>query len=64
MTNLVGDAPPGGSLLESDPDLRVHLYGKASRAGRKVGHATKLGQRLEPAPENATEGAAGRVPNR
>ena len=39
MVNLIGDAPPLDELLEV-PGARVHLYGKAPRAGRKVGHVT------------------------
>jgi 5-(carboxyamino)imidazole ribonucleotide synthase len=29
------------------PDVKVHLYGKAERPARKVGHVTALGARLE-----------------
>ena len=29
------------------PDARVHLYGKAERPGRKIGHVTVLGERLD-----------------
>jgi 5-(carboxyamino)imidazole ribonucleotide synthase len=41
MVNLVGAVPPLGELLEL-PGARVHLYGKESRPGRKVGHVTLL----------------------
>jgi 5-(carboxyamino)imidazole ribonucleotide synthase len=30
-------------VLAADPALRVHLYGKPSRPGRKIGHVTALG---------------------
>jgi 5-(carboxyamino)imidazole ribonucleotide synthase len=47
MVNLVGDVPPLGRLL-AIPGAHVHLYGKAPRAGRKLGHVT-----LVDAPEDA-----------
>ncbi len=34
-------------VLARDPGLKVHLYGKAVRPGRKVGHVTVLGDDLE-----------------
>ncbi|MCA9307032.1 MAG: hypothetical protein KDA16_10885, partial [Phycisphaerales bacterium] len=37
MLNLVGDHPPVSKLL-TVPGARVHLYGKAPKPGRKVGH--------------------------
>ena len=40
MTNLVGTVPPLAAVL-ADPAARVHLYGKADRPGRKVGHVTR-----------------------
>jgi len=39
MVNLVGDAPPLERLL-GVPGGHVHLYGKAPRASRKLGHVT------------------------
>jgi len=39
MVNLVGTVPPLGALL-ADPSVKVHLYGKAPRRGRKLGHLT------------------------
>ncbi len=39
MVNLIGDVPPLGEVLVL-PGARVHLYGKAPRRGRKVGHVT------------------------
>jgi 5-(carboxyamino)imidazole ribonucleotide synthase len=34
-------------VLARDPGLKVHLYGKAVRPGRKVGHVTVMGDDLE-----------------
>ena len=42
MVNLIGDVPAVGALLEL-PGAHVHLYGKESRPGRKVGHVTLVG---------------------
>jgi 5-(carboxyamino)imidazole ribonucleotide synthase len=39
MLNLIGDAPDAGAVL-AVPDAHLHWYGKAPRAGRKVGHIT------------------------
>ncbi len=33
-------------VLAADPALRVHLYGKPARPGRKIGHVTALGTDL------------------
>jgi 5-(carboxyamino)imidazole ribonucleotide synthase len=41
MVNLVGSVPSLDELL-AVPGARVHLYGKESRPGRKVGHVTLL----------------------
>lgn len=49
MVNLLGDvwkedAPPWNVLL-SDPDVKLHLYGKQeARPGRKMGHFNYLGE--------------------
>jgi 5-(carboxyamino)imidazole ribonucleotide synthase len=51
MANVLGaPAAPAMSmderlhhLLGRMPDARVHLYGKAERPGRKVGHVNMLG---------------------
>ena len=43
MRNLLGDPLPEVQQLLADGDWVVHLYGKAeARAGRKMGHATRL----------------------
>ena len=41
MVNLIGDLPPLDALLAL-PGAHLHLYGKAPRPGRKVGHVTLL----------------------
>jgi 5-(carboxyamino)imidazole ribonucleotide synthase len=41
MVNLIGTVPPLHELL-AIRSARVHLYGKAPREGRKVGHVTLL----------------------
>jgi 5-(carboxyamino)imidazole ribonucleotide synthase len=40
-----------------DPDVRVHLYGKAVRPGRKVGHVTAYGDDLDQVRERARHAA-------
>jgi 5-(carboxyamino)imidazole ribonucleotide synthase len=46
MENLIGDDLARVPDLLRDPDVRLHLYGKAeSRPGRKMGHATRLVRR-------------------
>jgi 5-(carboxyamino)imidazole ribonucleotide synthase len=52
MVNVLGgDEPDPYSrlphVMAADPDLRVHLYGKLVRPGRKVGHVTALGDDVE-----------------
>jgi 5-(carboxyamino)imidazole ribonucleotide synthase len=39
MVNLIGRTPPTEDLL-AVPGARLHLYGKQSRPGRKLGHVT------------------------
>lgn len=39
MLNLIGEVPEPSELL-AVPDAHLHLYGKSSRPGRKVGHVT------------------------
>jgi 5-(carboxyamino)imidazole ribonucleotide synthase len=53
MANVLG-GPAGGvsvderlhHLFAEDPGARVHLYGKQTRPGRKIGHVTVLGDDL------------------
>ena len=53
MANVLGGDDPHGTAIGMDervhhlaarfPDIKVHLYGKAFRPGRKLGHVTALG---------------------
>ena len=52
MVNLLGgraeDLAPGtAAALAEEPQLKVHLYGKSVRPGRKIGHVTLLGDDAE-----------------
>lgn len=53
MANLLGrgeDDLDGGvpaALAAASPGVHPHLYGKSSRAGRKIGHVTALGEDRE-----------------
>lgn len=43
MINLIGADADGWAAHAADPSARVHLYGKReTRAGRKMGHVTRL----------------------
>jgi 5-(carboxyamino)imidazole ribonucleotide synthase len=58
MVNVLGGTDPDlrsrlTHVLAADPGVRIHLYGKAVRPGRKVGHVTVLG----PDPEDAAQRA-------
>ena len=46
MLNLIGEVPDPAELL-TVPDAHLHLYGKALRPGRKVGHVTLRGDSAE-----------------
>ena len=41
MVNLIGEIPDSVEILKL-PNVHLHLYGKAPREGRKVGHITLL----------------------
>ncbi len=66
MVNILGaEHPDVGRLydglphaLARDPHLRVHLYGKALRPGRKVGHVNAFGDDLDDCLERARHAAA------
>lgn len=66
MVNILGgENPDVGRLydgyphaLARDPRLRVHLYGKDLRPGRKVGHVNTFGDDLEDCLERARHAAA------
>lgn len=46
MLNLIGEDSNAWPQLAADPTARLHLYGKRdARAGRKMGHVTKLTSR-------------------
>ncbi len=54
MANLLGGEPGGMTMDErlhhlfaADPGVKVHLYGKQVRPGRKIGHVTALGDDME-----------------
>ena len=68
MANVLGGDEPGDAglderlhlLLAHDPALKVHLYGKAVRPGRKIGHVTALAapdEHLDAVRRRAREGA-------
>src|SRR5215813_7342473 len=49
MVNVLGGAEPDlhsrlVHVMAADPGVKVHLYGKAVRPGRKVGHVTVAGE--------------------
>ncbi len=65
MVNILGGQAGTGHLydgyphaLARDPRLRVHLYGKELRPGRKVGHVNAYGADLEDCLERARHAAA------
>jgi 5-(carboxyamino)imidazole ribonucleotide synthase len=65
MVNILGGDPGAGRLydgfphaLARDPNLRVHLYGKEIRPGRKVGHVNAYGDDLDDCLERARHAAA------
>jgi 5-(carboxyamino)imidazole ribonucleotide synthase len=64
MVNILGGAQETGRLydgyrhaLARDPHLRVHLYGKDLRPGRKVGHVNAYGEDLTDCLERARHAA-------
>jgi len=42
MDNLIGDEAKAWAAALSERDAHLHLYGKSLRAGRKMGHVTRL----------------------
>ncbi|WP_343286119.1 5-(carboxyamino)imidazole ribonucleotide synthase [Aeromicrobium sp. PE09-221] len=44
--------------LAAEPDVRIHLYGKSVRPGRKVGHVTAVGDDLDDVLARARRSAA------
>jgi 5-(carboxyamino)imidazole ribonucleotide synthase len=64
MANVLGGAPGGMSIDErlhhmfaAEPGVKVHLYGKQVRPGRKIGHVTALGDDLDEVRERARHAA-------
>jgi 5-(carboxyamino)imidazole ribonucleotide synthase len=64
MANVLGGEPGGMGIDErlhhlfaADPRVKVHLYGKAVRPGRKIGHVTALGDDLDSVRERAARAA-------
>jgi len=65
MVNLLGGADGGMGIdervhhaLAQWPDVKLHLYGKSPRQGRKLGHVTALGSDLEEVRARAAAAAA------
>jgi 5-(carboxyamino)imidazole ribonucleotide synthase len=57
--DLAGDLYAGyPHVFARDPRLRVHLYGKEVRRGRKVGHVTAYGEDLDEVRDRAQHAAA------
>jgi len=44
-------------VMAADPGVKVHLYGKAVRPGRKVGHVTAVGDDIEDLRDRAARAA-------
>jgi 5-(carboxyamino)imidazole ribonucleotide synthase len=61
MVNVLGGEPDLYSrlvhVMAADPGVKVHLYGKAVRPGRKVGHVTVAGQNVAALRERAWRAA-------
>jgi 5-(carboxyamino)imidazole ribonucleotide synthase len=45
-------------VMAADPAVKVHLYGKSVRPGRKVGHVTALGRDLDRVRDRARRAAS------
>jgi 5-(carboxyamino)imidazole ribonucleotide synthase len=68
MANLLGGDPEAGDgtglderihhLFAADPAIKIHLYGKQLRPGRKIGHVTALGDDLATARARAARAVA------
>ena len=62
MVNILGGSAPtlydGYPHVQArDPEIRVHLYGKTVKPGRKVGHVTAYGDDLDDVRERARHAA-------
>jgi 5-(carboxyamino)imidazole ribonucleotide synthase len=63
MVNVLGGAVEDlvaqrAVVLAAEPDVKVHLYGKEVKAGRKVGHVTAYGSDLDDVLARARRAAA------
>jgi 5-(carboxyamino)imidazole ribonucleotide synthase len=66
MANVLGAAEPPAMAVDERvhhlfarfPDVKVHLYGKAERPARKIGHVTALGTEMAAVRERAALAAA------
>jgi 5-(carboxyamino)imidazole ribonucleotide synthase len=63
MVNVLGGEDPDlrsrlTHVMAADPAVKVHLYGKPVRPGRKVGHVTALGHHLQDVRERARRAAS------
>ena len=63
MANVLGGADPDlrsrlNHVMAADPAVKVHLYGKPVRRGRKVGHVTALGSDQADVRERARRAAS------
>lgn len=63
MVNILGGAVEDleaqrANVLAAEPDVKVHLYGKSVKAGRKVGHVTAYGDDLDDVLARARHAAA------
>lgn len=62
MVNILGGTvdnlqAQAATVFAAEPGVRVHLYGKAVKAGRKVGHVTAFGNDLAAAKKSARRAA-------
>jgi len=63
MVNILGGDDPDlrsrlVHVMAADPAVKVHLYGKLVRPGRKVGHVTALGRDLDQTRDRAWRAAS------
>jgi 5-(carboxyamino)imidazole ribonucleotide synthase len=63
MVNILGGPDPDlrsrlTHVMAADPGVKIHLYGKPARPGRKVGHVTVLGVDLDELAKRARAAAS------